>query len=639
MTKEDFCRSCGLRDWEIEPDSDDTAKNWMKSLRKRWDQRRVKLNISSNQSKQDLQEAIEFFENLDIHNEGTINLSEFKAFVKMLQAPDADYRAVFVLADIDKNDVISLDEFSTLMKEFLPRLSSKHEELFNNDSPFIVDFFGEKGDKTLDYKEFCSLMNKLERITTRKEFEALNPVDGHITIERLIPHLQEKVDCGMISKHVLKNLKQLVEDEDISTKLKKEKISFKEFKILHDFIKHFKVIEKFIQLHHTGLDKETFCETIKNELDYNLSVEEVDWVFRLFANPSNGLIDGHSFTLVRNNLLSDLPEQPKMKLYQSMLLGGASATVGATTVFPIDKIKTRMQSSPSGTSQSIVGTLREIVKKEGPLKLYRGLQAQLVGITPEKAVKLTVNDLLRKAMIKRHQLESGETAVQLSVFEEMLAGMGTGMVQVIITNPIELIKIRLQMQGANQIESPFTVIKNLGFRGLYTGITATILRDVPFNILYFSSYQYFKQVLISHEKEKLDKNDIQEVNLNAFQLLLASCVAGSIAAGLDTPADGIKTRLQNGQGKYDGIVDCVKQVYAKDGIRGLFRGLPARILIISPLFGITMMCYEMLQRLFFPNTQIGVAILDEDFASIRRSRLRYVDQQLELRYGVSPSFN
>lgn len=37
----------------------------------------------------------------------------------------------------------------------------------------------------------------------------------------------------------------------------------------------------------------------------------------------------------------------------------------------------------------------QIVRKEGIAGLYRGIFPQLVGVAPEKAIKLTVNDLLR----------------------------------------------------------------------------------------------------------------------------------------------------------------------------------------------------------------------------------------------------
>lgn len=463
---------------------------------------------------------------------------------------------------------------------------------------------------------------------------------GKIPVSNLTHYLISKSKAGIIPKHVLENLYRLKIEKEKEEKQELEGITFTEFRALHDFLKHIHVIERFIQLHHHRfLTKEEFKQAMKNEWEFELVMEEIDWVFSLFANPNTGKLDKYSFTIVCNNLRSDLPEAPKMQFHQSMILGGASAMVGAITVFPLDKIKTRMQSS--GSNEGIFKNLSEILKKEGPLKLYRGIQAQLVGITPEKAVKLTTNDYLRKKLIKRHQLESGKLNVQLTMGEEMLAGMGTGMIQVFITNPIEVVKIRLQMQTMNQIQGPFSVIRELGFRGLYTGMSATLLRDVPFNIFYFSTYQGMKRLFVSSELKKQqitpeeleNEENLIQVDLSAAQLLLSSCIAGSIAAGLDTPADSIKTRLQNGQGNYSGIADCCKKVYQTEGLRGLFRGWTARILIISPLFGITMMCYEMLQRFFFPHAQIGVDILDEDFASMRRARLQNLDKQLHLRYG------
>lgn len=73
-----------------------------------------------------------------------------------------------------------------------------------------------------------------------------------------------------------------------------------------------------------------------------------------------------------------------------------SAT-GATAVYPIDLVKTRMQNQRSGP---MVGELmyknswdcfKKVIRHEGVLGLYRGLGPQLVGVCPEKAIKLTVH--------------------------------------------------------------------------------------------------------------------------------------------------------------------------------------------------------------------------------------------------------
>lgn len=69
-------------------------------------------------------------------------------------------------------------------------------------------------------------------------------------------------------------------------------------------------------------------------------------------------------------------------------------------VYPIDLVKTRMQNQRTG---SYVGELmyknsmdcfKKVIRHEGVLGLYRGLPPQLVGVAPEKAIKLTVSGII-----------------------------------------------------------------------------------------------------------------------------------------------------------------------------------------------------------------------------------------------------
>lgn len=62
--------------------------------------------------------------------------------------------------------------------------------------------------------------------------------------------------------------------------------------------------------------------------------------------------------------------------------------VGTTCIFPIDMVKTRLQAS-KGQYSGPIDCFRKIVSQEGGFKaLYRGLAPNLVGVTPEKAIKL-----------------------------------------------------------------------------------------------------------------------------------------------------------------------------------------------------------------------------------------------------------
>lgn len=70
-------------------------------------------------------------------------------------------------------------------------------------------------------------------------------------------------------------------------------------------------------------------------------------------------------------------------------------------MYPIDLVKTRMQNQRTGSYvgevayRNSIDCFKKVVRHEGVLGLYRGLVPQLIGVAPEKAIKLTVNDLVR----------------------------------------------------------------------------------------------------------------------------------------------------------------------------------------------------------------------------------------------------
>ena len=119
-------------------------------------------------------------------------------------------------------------------------------------------------------------------------------------------------------------------------------------------------------------------------------------------------------------------------------LGSISGAFGAFMVYPIDLVKTRMQNQRTsrnpGDAQLYKNSLdcaKKVFRNEGFRGLYAGVLPQLVGVAPEKAIKLTVNDLVRGTFTDK---ETG----QIKIWQEMLAGGSAGACQVvrpIIMNP------------------------------------------------------------------------------------------------------------------------------------------------------------------------------------------------------------
>lgn len=283
-------------------------------------------------------------------------------------------------------------------------------------------------------------------------------------------------------------------------------------------------------------------------------------------------------------------------------LGGIAGATGATLVYPIDLVKTRMQnqrSSVVGEPQMYKNSLdcvAKVFRREGLMGFYSGLGPQLLGVAPEKAIKLTVNDLVRA---HAKDPKTGEIKLRWELF----AGGAAGGCQVVFTNPLEIVKIRLQVageiakqEGADRVaRGAVHIVRSLGLIGLYRGATACLLRDIPFSAIYFPAY--------SHLKKDVFHEGVKGKKLGFAEMLISASAAGMPAAFLTTPADVIKTRLQvearKGQATYNGITDCFAKILKDEGPKAFFKGSLARVLRSSPQFGATLVAYEYLQK-FLP---------------------------------------
>ena len=233
--------------------------------------------------------------------------------------------------------------------------------------------------------------------------------------------------------------------------------------------------------------------------------------------------------------------------------------------------------------------------------MYRGSAVNILLITPEKAIKLAANDFFRHHLLRL----SGRK--KLSLVQEMIAGGSAGFCQIIVTTPMELLKIQLQDAGRVSAKvSPaagptvggsaplsatsiaMQLLRERGISGLYRGVGATMLRDVTFSVIYFPLFAHLNAL-----GPKRKDGSGESVFWTSF---LAGCGAGSTAAFAVNPLDVIKTRLQvlkraSGESSYNGIMDAVKQIYTKEGVLAFFKGAGCRMIVIAPLFGIAQTVY------------------------------------------------
>ncbi|KAG0301357.1 mitochondrial aspartate-glutamate transporter agc1 [Dissophora globulifera] len=550
----------------------------------------------------------------DQSKSGVLSLSDFTIFENLLSRPDAEYEIAFRLFDTEGTGKITRDQF----KQILYANIGKDAIPFDFDCDWIKLYMGSKdASHELPYKEFTQLLKGLQAERLRQEFRYYDTeTTGYITPDQFKRVIID-IAGHKLSEHVLDNLPTL------SNLYAGNKISFANVMAFYNVIREMdmveRVVRKAIETSKDGTITEAdFLNVAAKETRFSLFTPmEADIIFHFAGldNPSGKLTINDFYRLLEAKWEHALPvahpSTPKVKHgaihdilkgSYGFLLGSISGAVGATVVYPIDLVKTRMQNQRS----KVVGELlyknsldcfKKVVKNEGLLGLYRGLGPQLVGVAPEKAIKLTMNDLVREHLTDKNG--------HITFMSEVIAGGVAGGSQVVFTNPLEIVKIRLQVAGeaAKTLDAPrpgaVTIVRTLGIVGLYKGASACLLRDIPFSAIYFPVYAHLKKNMF---KEGPDHR------LTIGELLISGAVAGMPAAYFTTPADVIKTRLQveakQGQSSYTGIRDAARKIFHEEGFRAFFKGGPARILRSSPQFGTTLMVYEMLQRAFpFGGTQ------------------------------------
>lgn len=280
---------------------------------------------------------------------------------------------------------------------------------------------------------------------------------------------------------------------------------------------------------------------------------------------------------------------------KEFVAGGFGGVAGVVAGYPLDTLRIRQQSSNSGSAMSI---FRRVVATEGPSALYRGMGAPLASVTFQNAMVFQTYAVLSRACDK--SVDPREPPSYKGV---ALGGVGTGALQSLILSPVELLKIRLQLKqnpplGLSTEIGPTklakTILKTEGFRGLYRGLTITVLRDAPAHGLYFWTYEYMR--------EKLHPGCRKTGQETLNTMLVAGGLAGVASWISCYPLDVIKTRLQaqtKASMKYSGIVDCFRKSVEKDGYGVLFRGLGTAVARAFVVNGAIFAAYELSLRCLF----------------------------------------
>ncbi|KAJ9583562.1 hypothetical protein L9F63_022096, partial [Diploptera punctata] len=239
--------------------------------------------------------------------------------------------------------------------------------------------------------------------------------------------------------------------------------------------------------------------------------------------------------------------------------GGIAGLTVDVTLFPLDTLKTRLQ-SPCG------------FKASGGFKnLYKGVGIAAIGSIPTASLFFCVYNTLKSTMEENMEIKY-RPFIHMSCAS--LAEVGSCMLKV----PIEIVK---QRQQASKIKlSPIHICRKAieleGYLGLYRGFTTTVLREIPFALIQFTTWEWMKQEWRSYSKK----------DIGVAEVAVFGALSGGIAAGTTTPLDVAKTRIMLAE-KLNGSTNgseklrtsmMIASIFREKGVRGLFIGFIPRTL-------------------------------------------------------------
>ncbi|CAH0477792.1 unnamed protein product [Peronospora belbahrii] len=241
------------------------------------------------------------------------------------------------------------------------------------------------------------------------------------------------------------------------------------------------------------------------------------------------------------------------------LLGGAFAGTSVDiALFPLDTIKTRLQSAHG------------FFKAGGFRGIYSGLSAAAAGSAPGGALFFSTYETSKSlcSMIAPNR--------QHSPLVHMAAAASGEMAACLVRTPTEIVKQRMQTGVYTSLPLAFNAIRAAeGMVGFYRGYWSMIAREIPFSFIQFPLW----------ESLKYQWSKKQNGTVSSLQGALCGSVAGGIAASITTPLDVVKTRLMLGKDAkgvpYKGMLSTLARVYTDEGLKRLFLGIGPRSMWIS----------------------------------------------------------
>uniref|UniRef100_A0A9J8BQE4 Mitoferrin-1 n=1 Tax=Cyprinus carpio carpio TaxID=630221 RepID=A0A9J8BQE4_CYPCA len=273
-----------------------------------------------------------------------------------------------------------------------------------------------------------------------------------------------------------------------------------------------------------------------------------------------------------------------------MTAGAVAGVLEHTVMYPVDSVKTRMQSlqpDPKAQYRSVYGALKRIVRTEGLLRPLRGLNITVLGAGPAHALYFACYERIKRSLSDVIQ-NGGNSHIANGV-----AGSVATVLHDAIMNPAEVVKQRMQMYNSpyrSLYDCVLTVSRKEGLAAFYRSYSTQLTMNIPFQAVHFITYEFMQEHFNPQRQYRPETH------------ILSGAAAGAVSAAVTTPLDVCKTLLNTQEnvalssahvsGHLSGMVNALRTVYRLGGVPAFFKGIRARVIYQMPSTAIAWSVYE-----------------------------------------------
>jgi solute carrier family 25 protein 42 len=266
-----------------------------------------------------------------------------------------------------------------------------------------------------------------------------------------------------------------------------------------------------------------------------------------------------------------------------LLCGAAAGAAAKTVTAPLDRLKIIFQVSEQRfTLRAGAGALRHTLALHGARALWRGHSATLLRIVPYAGLHYASHEALEESLLKAHRSADGASTYAaaagatraLGPVERFAAGAGAGALATVATYPLDVLRARLALAGADAaaagapaaaapgLAAGVRALAAAGPRAAFRGLGPTLAGIVPYSGVTWLAYGTLR--------ERADAG----AGTSQLTTLAAGALAGLVGQSATYPLDIARRRMQvGGAAGAGGAAAVLARAVRAEGAAVLFKGL------------------------------------------------------------------